>query len=52
MRTYFFYVILTWAWKIKVKKKKNICRSYSHTSMTNKPIRYENTDRPSCIDLV
>ena len=39
-----------WAWKIKVKK--NVCRSYSLTSTINKPIRYENTDRPNCIDLV
>ena len=30
---------------------KNICTSYSTTSMINKPKRYKNPDRPSCIDL-
>ena len=34
------------------KSKKKFCRSYSLTSMINKLIRYENTDRPTCIDLV
>ena len=34
------------------KSKKKLCRSYSLTSMINKPIRYENTDRSNCIDLV
>ena len=31
---------------------KNICTSYSSTSMINKLKRYKNPDRPSCIDLI
>ena len=31
---------------------KNFCRSYNLTSMINKPTRYKNPDRPSCIDFI
>ena len=31
---------------------KNFSRSYNLISMINKPIRYKNPDRPSCIDLI